>query len=95
MTKEEIIEMAFKAGVEDSNEYNHLVCTEVELIAFAKLVAEKEREACAKLCDLAMLQNQEAINELEEDEHVAQCFIQGAMTQLVKTSKAIRARGQE
>ena len=95
MTKEEIIEMAFKAGVEDSNEYNHLVCTEVELIAFAKLVAEKEREACAKLCDLAMLQNQEAINELEEDEHIAQCFIQGAMTQLVKTSKAIRARGQE
>ena len=38
MTKEEIIEMAFKAGVEDSNEYNHLVCTEVELVAFAKLV---------------------------------------------------------
>ena len=61
---------------------------------FAKLVAEREREACAKLCDLAMLQNQEAINELEEDEHVAKCFIQGAMTQLVKTSKAIRERGQ-
>ena len=66
MTKEELIEMARKAGVEDSNEYNHLVCTEVELVAFAKLVAEKEREACAKLCDLAMLQNQEAINELED-----------------------------
>ncbi len=48
MTKEEIIEMAFKAGVEDSNEYNHLVCTEVELVAFAKLVAKKEREACAE-----------------------------------------------
>ncbi len=53
-----------------------------------------EREACAQLCDLAMLQNQEAINELEDDEHIAQCFIQGAMTQLVKTSKAIRARGE-
>ena len=53
-----------------------------------------EREACAKVCDLAMLQNQEAINELEDDEHIAKCFIQGAMTQLVKTSKAIRARGQ-
>ena len=48
MTKEEIIEMAFKAGVEDSNEYNHLVCTEVELVAFAKLVAEKAiKEALA------------------------------------------------
>jgi len=54
---------------------------------------EAEREACAKLCDLAMLQNQEAINELK-DEHIAQCFIQGAMNQLVKTAKAIRARGQ-
>ena len=51
MTKDEIIEMAFKAGVEDSNEYNHLVCTEVELVAFAKLVAAKEREACAKEAD--------------------------------------------
>ena len=56
--------------------------------------AKQEREECAKLCDLAMLQNQETINELEKDEHIAQCFIQGAMTQLVKTSKAIRARGQ-
>ena len=51
MTKEEIIEMARKAGVEDSNEYNHLVCTEVELVAFAKLVAEKEREVCAEMCE--------------------------------------------
>ena len=49
MTQDEIIEMAFKAGVEDSNEYNHLVCTEVELVAFAKLVAAKEREKCAEI----------------------------------------------
>ena len=48
MTREEIIKMAKQAGVEDSNEYNHLVCTEVELIAFAKLIAEHEREKCAK-----------------------------------------------
>ena len=51
MTKEEIIEIARQAGVEDSNEYNHLVCTEVELVAFAKLVSKKEREACAKMCE--------------------------------------------
>ena len=51
MTREEIIEMARQAGVEDSNEYNHLVCTEVELVAFAKLVAAKEREACANICE--------------------------------------------
>ena len=89
MTKEEIIEMARQAGV-DMSLGEHWSFFIEELEAFAKLVAEKEREACAKLCDLAMLQNQEAINELEEDEHVAKCFIQGAMTQLVKTSKAIR-----
>ncbi|NBQ98049.1 MAG: hypothetical protein EBT26_08195 [Microbacteriaceae bacterium] len=43
MTDEEIIKMAFEAGVEDSNEYDHLVCTEVELLKFAKLVAKKVR----------------------------------------------------
>ena len=41
MTQDEIIEMAKEAGIEDSDEYNHLVCTEVELVAFAKLVAAK------------------------------------------------------
>ena len=51
MTKEKIIEMARQAGVEDSNEYNHLVCTEVELVAFARLVARHEREVCALICD--------------------------------------------
>ena len=91
MTKEEIIEMAEQAGYLDLPFDRGMELK--ELRAFAKLVAEKEREACAKLCDLTMLQNQEAINELEDDEHIAKCFIQGAMTQLVKTSKAIRARG--
>ena len=46
MTQDEIIELARQAGVEDSNEYDHLVCTEVELVAFAKLIAAKERVAC-------------------------------------------------
>lgn len=41
MTQQETIELARQAGVEDSNEYDHLVCTEIELVAFAKLVAEK------------------------------------------------------
>ena len=63
-----------------------------EIDEMIRLAVLKEREECAKLCDLTMLQNQEAINELEDDEHIAKCFIQGAMTQLVKTSKAIRAR---
>ena len=89
MTQEEMIEMAKKCG------WDNPAINMSPLYEFAKLVAEKERDACAKLCDLAMLQNQETINELEEDEHIAQCFIQGAMTQLVKTSNAIRARGEQ
>ena len=105
MTREEIIEMAKQAGIDigmweklsdNDDVFGYDFCGIHEnLEAFAKLVADKEREECAKLCDLAMLQNQETINELEEDEHIAQCFIQGAMTQLVKTSNAIRERGQE
>ena len=95
MTRQEIIEMARQAGFDPHDMSSDFTCNLDNIEAFTKLIAEKEREACAKLCDLAMLQNQEAINELEEDEHVAKCFIQGAMTQLVKTSKAIRARGQE
>ena len=51
MTQDEIVAMARYAGIEDSNEYDHLVCTEVELLAFAKLVAEAEREACALIAD--------------------------------------------
>ena len=62
MTREEIIELAKQAGVEDSNEYNHLVCTEVELIAFAKLVAEHEREACAKEAEKTFYSVQAAEN---------------------------------
>ena len=46
MTKEEIIEMACQAfgGLIKKEERDNFV-------AFAKLVAEKEREACAKVCD--------------------------------------------
>jgi ABC-type dipeptide/oligopeptide/nickel transport system ATPase subunit len=97
MTQDEIIAM-LRASCDkdkvDPEQNGFWVIHTPELEAFAKLVAQHEREACAKMCDLAMLQNQEAINELDETEHIAQCFIQGAMTQLVKTSKAIRARGQ-
>ena len=65
MTKEELIEMARQAGVRD-DEHTFEFSQYKYLERFATLVAEKEREACAKLCDLAMLQNQEAINELED-----------------------------
>jgi hypothetical protein len=93
MTQDEIIEMVVQiSGCDKPKDDSPALKI---FIAFAQLVAAKEREACAKVCDLTMLQNQEAINELDDDEHIAKCFIQGAMTQLVKTAKAIRARGEQ
>ena len=63
MTQDEIIEMAREAGFEDfvrwSERYPHEVQRWIErMTAFTKLVAAKEREACAKVC--------ESINSLED-----------------------------
>ena len=51
MTQDEIMTMARQAGFEGCAEltWEDVICTE-ELIAFAKLVAEHEREACAEIC---------------------------------------------
>lgn len=46
MTKDEIIKMAREAGLSDFGG-----CTEQNIERFADLVAKKEREACAALCD--------------------------------------------
>ena len=50
MTQDEVIEMARQAGLDDDifplGEWDA-----PELMTFAKLVAAKEREECAKVCD--------------------------------------------
>ena len=46
MTKDEIIEMAKQVGFEE-----HQAKFDTRFEPFAKLVAEKEREACANVCD--------------------------------------------
>ena len=45
MTQDEIIEMARQSGLVGKPTYTD------GLVAFAKLVAQHEREACAKICD--------------------------------------------
>ena len=47
MTQDEIIELARQAGIRETVIQFH----KLEIEAFAKLVAEKEREACAKVCE--------------------------------------------
>jgi hypothetical protein len=50
MTKDEIIEMARQAGAVYSNDHAVSLLDD-EIIIFAKLVAQHEREACAKICE--------------------------------------------
>ena len=49
MTQYEIIEMAKQAGFEERQ-----AKFDTRFEAFAKLIAEKEREACEKLCETQM-----------------------------------------
>lgn len=51
MTKEEIIDMAKQAGFDPHDMSSDFTCNLDNIEAFAKLVAEKEREACAKRLD--------------------------------------------
>ena len=55
MTQDEIIEMAKQAGIEEAYSLKHnqylVRFKDGSLEAFAKLVAEAEREACAKACE--------------------------------------------
>jgi hypothetical protein len=53
MTQDEIIEMARQVcNIAIDNLGRHtFVCDEYGLEAFAKLVAQHERKACAKVCD--------------------------------------------
>jgi len=57
MTQDEIIEMARQAGWKDLRDFDSKMNEEIfmgrsaDLEVFAKLVAEKEREACAAICD--------------------------------------------
>ena len=46
MTQDEIVDMAVQAGFDE-----HHAKFDTRIEAFAKLVAAKEREACAKVCD--------------------------------------------
>ena len=51
MTKEEIIDMAKQAGFDPHDMSSDFTCNLDNIEAFAKLVAEHEREACAEICE--------------------------------------------
>jgi hypothetical protein len=51
MTKEDIFFMAKQVGIDSVHQYDSDKSPIELLEAFAKLVAQHEREACAKLCE--------------------------------------------
>lgn len=77
MTQDEIIEMANEAGIIQPR---NVIKT---LEAFAKLVAQHEREACARVCELMWHEWLDSPEENEPNKPDAEdCY------------RAIRARGQ-
>ena len=82
MTQDEIIEMAKQAGLLDM-EYEIGQWEIHEFTTFAKLVAAKEREACAKL-----------VESFQRD-HIYTADLAGAIGAIKhKLADAIRARGE-
>ena len=84
MTKEEIIEMAQECKLIGMHPHLDGIYTEA-LIAFAKLVAEKEREACAEICK----KHADVYAGLEQNPTT-----KSAWAACIDNLDAIRARGQ-
>ena len=78
MTQDEIIEMAQKCGLVGMRPHLDGIYIE-SLLAFAKLVAEAEREACAKVA---------------EDMDAMTLALLNVTRQPIAIAAAIRARGQ-
>ena len=78
MNEEEIIEMAIDAGFPISKQEDPINLP--QFFYFAKLIAKKERENCAKLCEKLVLEDDSFYGEFSGGKDCA---------------KAIRARGQE
>ena len=94
MKQDEIIEMARQAEffINDkltiTSPFIEDICISPMLTEFAKLVAAKEREACAKVCDEREQDFMGLFHKYgyEEDS--------GAMLASMQCAKAIRARGE-
>jgi hypothetical protein len=94
MTKDEIIETARQAGL-DPDLWNYTDAFET----FAKLVAEKEREACADIADIVprvYRETEEAHYRLSPEPFKPSRFgfDYAEIRQAEKITHAIRARGQ-
>jgi DNA-directed RNA polymerase subunit F len=84
MTNEEIIELAHKAGLHLATDVNWMPIIGLEYLErFAKLIAEKEREACAKMVEDSWMAFARRSNRLDIT----------PFPELTYVAEAIRARG--
>jgi hypothetical protein len=91
MTKDEILSMAQECWPSDKRMWS-VDADLPRLERFAALVAEKEREECAKFCETHQVwvgQGKRGFSEWGEDE-----FVTGGIHQGMDYAAAIRARGE-
>ena len=82
MTKEEIIEMAHKSGLHLATDVNWMPIIGLEYLEkFAKLVAEVEREECAKIAENRILHDE------NKDIKKGYLFAQQSIAQDIRTRK--------
>jgi len=82
MTKDEIIEMAKEAGGYSPKKYpEEWRLDDDDLLRFAKLVAEKEREACAKIAENRILHDE------NKDIKKGYLFAQQSIAQDIRTRR--------
>jgi hypothetical protein len=106
MTQDEIIDMAMEAefvsrGKPSEEESELFVCTDKDIVRFAKLVAAKEREACVdaamkaaeKAIDVAIELEREACAKLADE--YATWGGSNFYEWFKKLATAIRARGEQ
>jgi len=94
MTRDDIIQMAQASGVLMTTRGVQIWCPD-ELESFAALVAAREREACAKVCDEIETDNWDKYKGREYDEIIwrADAHVQGVSGGANDCAAAIRARG--
>ena len=83
MTNEEIIDMARQAGFDPHDMSADFTCNLDNIEGFAKLVAEAEREACAKIVENRILD--------DKNENIKKGYFFAQQS----IAEDIRARGQE
>ena len=89
MDREDIIRMAQEAGFDPHDMSDDFTCNLIDIERFAALVAEHEREACAKVCEEVESRAEELWDKFAYPED------QGMASGARQCATAIRARGEK